>query len=155
MSSSSRKQALPALHIRTNSDASTVTSQDGSLYSYGNPVTSPTSGQVKVRLIEPSSSGLIEIAANIRFKSQDESHSYEYEWPYSPRRKDSESSTSPLSPHHHHDNPNHNHNQAAKKSPTVNRLTHCGRHTDQFLFGGHSISELIRSAINRDGGRNQ
>ncbi|KAJ8131764.1 hypothetical protein O1611_g1860 [Lasiodiplodia mahajangana] len=25
---------------------------------------------------------------------------------------------------------------------TVNRLTHCGRHTDQYLFGGHSISEL-------------
>ncbi|GAP86463.1 putative unnamed protein product [Rosellinia necatrix] len=26
---------------------------------------------------------------------------------------------------------------------TVNVHTHCGRHTDQYLFGGHSIRELF------------
>ncbi|KAI1268402.1 hypothetical protein F5Y18DRAFT_228280 [Xylariaceae sp. FL1019] len=30
-------------------------------------------------------------------------------------------------------------------SPTVNVYTHCGRHTDQYLFGGHSVSDLWRS----------
>ncbi|KAI1816086.1 hypothetical protein GGS20DRAFT_583883 [Poronia punctata] len=29
-------------------------------------------------------------------------------------------------------------------SPTVNLYTHCGRHTDQYLFGGHSFRELLR-----------
>ncbi|KAI0396885.1 hypothetical protein F5Y17DRAFT_43564 [Xylariaceae sp. FL0594] len=29
-------------------------------------------------------------------------------------------------------------------SPSVNVYTHCGRHTDQYLFGGHSFRELFR-----------
>ncbi|KAI3336717.1 hypothetical protein HD806DRAFT_528309 [Xylariaceae sp. AK1471] len=29
-------------------------------------------------------------------------------------------------------------------SPTVNLYTHCGRHTDQYLFGGHGFKELLK-----------
>ncbi|KAI1176260.1 hypothetical protein F4777DRAFT_546953 [Nemania sp. FL0916] len=32
---------------------------------------------------------------------------------------------------------------------TVNRYTHCGRHTDQFLFGGHSISDSIKDLMRK------
>ncbi|KAI1324851.1 hypothetical protein F5Y16DRAFT_285787 [Xylariaceae sp. FL0255] len=34
---------------------------------------------------------------------------------------------------------------SAKRSPTANVYTHCGRHTDQYLFGGRSMSDLWRS----------
>ncbi|KAI1822337.1 hypothetical protein F4861DRAFT_398033 [Xylaria intraflava] len=36
--------------------------------------------------------------------------------------------------------------EAASKSNslTVNHYTHCGRHTDQYLFGGHSLMDLFR-----------
>lgn len=29
-------------------------------------------------------------------------------------------------------------------SPTVNVYTHCGRHTDQYLFGGRGLTDLFR-----------
>ncbi|KXJ97593.1 hypothetical protein Micbo1qcDRAFT_171247 [Microdochium bolleyi] len=32
-------------------------------------------------------------------------------------------------------------------SPTTNVYTHCGRHTDQFLFGGRSMSDFWKSAF--------
>ncbi|KAI0876071.1 hypothetical protein GGS24DRAFT_452887 [Hypoxylon argillaceum] len=32
---------------------------------------------------------------------------------------------------------------------TVNRYTHCGRHTDQYLFGGHSLSESIKDLLKK------
>ncbi|OAA34545.1 hypothetical protein NOR_08411 [Metarhizium rileyi] len=32
-----------------------------------------------------------------------------------------------------------------KSSPTVNVHTTCGRHTDQFIFGGPSLKDLARS----------
>ncbi|KAI0526552.1 hypothetical protein F5B22DRAFT_641697 [Xylaria bambusicola] len=34
-------------------------------------------------------------------------------------------------------------------TPTVNLYTHCGRHTNQYLFGGHSISESIKDIIRK------
>ncbi|KAI1427040.1 hypothetical protein F5Y12DRAFT_226336 [Xylaria sp. FL1777] len=34
-------------------------------------------------------------------------------------------------------------------SPTVNLYTHCGRHTDQYLFGGHSFSESIKDILRK------
>ncbi|KAI0018978.1 hypothetical protein F4780DRAFT_780856 [Xylariomycetidae sp. FL0641] len=34
-------------------------------------------------------------------------------------------------------------------SPTVNHYTHCGRHTDQYLFGGHTLKNFVRSAFNK------
>ncbi|KAH6897279.1 hypothetical protein B0T10DRAFT_181899 [Thelonectria olida] len=36
-----------------------------------------------------------------------------------------------------------------KPTATVNRYTTCGRHTDQLLFGGPSLTELARSFIRR------
>lgn len=36
-----------------------------------------------------------------------------------------------------------------KPSPTVNVYTTCGRHTDQLLFGGPSLSELARSVLKK------
>jgi hypothetical protein len=36
-----------------------------------------------------------------------------------------------------------------KHSPTVNVYTTCGRHTDQFLFGGRSLSDLARAVLGR------
>ncbi|KAI0118798.1 hypothetical protein GGR51DRAFT_133319 [Nemania sp. FL0031] len=32
---------------------------------------------------------------------------------------------------------------------TVNRFTHCGRHTDQYLFGGHSFSGSIKDLLRK------
>ncbi|KAJ2987455.1 hypothetical protein NUW58_g4495 [Xylaria curta] len=32
----------------------------------------------------------------------------------------------------------------ASSSRNVNLYTHCGRHTNQYLFGGHSISDSIK-----------
>ncbi|KAI5465568.1 hypothetical protein BGZ63DRAFT_420124 [Mariannaea sp. PMI_226] len=37
-----------------------------------------------------------------------------------------------------------------KPTATVNRYTTCGRHTDQLLFGGPSLTELARSFIRRN-----
>ncbi|KAI1313635.1 hypothetical protein F5Y03DRAFT_103999 [Xylaria venustula] len=34
-------------------------------------------------------------------------------------------------------------------SPTVNLYTHCGRHTDQYLFGGHSLSDAIKDILKK------
>ncbi|KAI0907945.1 hypothetical protein F4824DRAFT_494346 [Ustulina deusta] len=34
-------------------------------------------------------------------------------------------------------------------TPTVNLYTHCGRHTNQYLFGGHSISESIKDILKK------
>ncbi|KAI1437712.1 hypothetical protein GGR50DRAFT_21601 [Xylaria sp. CBS 124048] len=31
-----------------------------------------------------------------------------------------------------------------KNAPKVNVYTHCGRHTDQYLFGGKSLRDLFR-----------
>ncbi|PNY26958.1 Uncharacterized protein TCAP_03118 [Tolypocladium capitatum] len=36
-----------------------------------------------------------------------------------------------------------------KPSPTVNVHTTCGRHTDQYLFGGPSLSELARGIMGK------
>ncbi|KAI1369044.1 hypothetical protein F5Y08DRAFT_293374 [Xylaria arbuscula] len=32
---------------------------------------------------------------------------------------------------------------------TVNLYTHCGRHTNQYLFGGHSISGSIKDILRK------
>ncbi|KAI1355647.1 hypothetical protein F5Y01DRAFT_269343 [Xylaria sp. FL0043] len=34
-------------------------------------------------------------------------------------------------------------------TPTVNLYTHCGRHTDQYLFGGHSLSGSIKDILKK------
>ena len=34
-------------------------------------------------------------------------------------------------------------------SPTKNVYTHCGRHTNQYLFGGRSMSELLRGVFHK------
>ncbi|KAI0435095.1 hypothetical protein F5Y09DRAFT_293681 [Xylaria sp. FL1042] len=34
-------------------------------------------------------------------------------------------------------------------TPTVNLYTHCGRHTNQYLFGGHSFSESIKDILKK------
>ncbi|KAI0481121.1 hypothetical protein GGR56DRAFT_672161 [Xylariaceae sp. FL0804] len=67
-----------------------------------------------------------------------------------------QSSTSPSFDHDHHQgghageqSKNHDHHHH-HHSPTVNVYTHCGRHTDQYLFGGKSISDLWRSAFRKD-----
>ena len=42
------------------------------------------------------------------------------------------------------------HNQGSfskPSSPTKNVYTHCGRHTDQYLFGGRSMSDLFRGVF--------
>jgi len=31
------------------------------------------------------------------------------------------------------------------KSPKVNANSYCGRHSDEFLFGGHTLGDLWRS----------
>ncbi|KAM4060246.1 hypothetical protein HRG_002152 [Hirsutella rhossiliensis] len=36
-----------------------------------------------------------------------------------------------------------------KASPTVNVHTTCGRHTDQYFFGGPSLTELARSVMKK------
>ncbi|POR32834.1 Uncharacterized protein TPAR_06965 [Tolypocladium paradoxum] len=36
-----------------------------------------------------------------------------------------------------------------KPTPTVNVHTTCGRHTDQYFFGGPSLSELARAVIGK------
>jgi len=36
-------------------------------------------------------------------------------------------------------------------SPTVNVYTTCGRHTDQYLFGGRSLTDIARSVWGRNG----
>ncbi|KAM0334306.1 hypothetical protein ACHAQA_001329 [Verticillium albo-atrum] len=43
---------------------------------------------------------------------------------------------------------------AATRSPSiprrnVNVYTHCGRHTNEFLFGGRSLTDLARSVFKR------
>ncbi|KAI1854541.1 hypothetical protein JX265_007588 [Neoarthrinium moseri] len=35
-------------------------------------------------------------------------------------------------------------------SPTANVYTHCGRHSDQWLFGGTSMSSMIKSAWKKE-----
>ncbi|KAH9900508.1 hypothetical protein F4778DRAFT_146021 [Xylariomycetidae sp. FL2044] len=35
-------------------------------------------------------------------------------------------------------------------SPTVNLHTYCGRHTDQFLFGGKSLTNIVRSPFRKE-----
>ncbi len=35
------------------------------------------------------------------------------------------------------------------KSPKVNANSYCGRHSDEYLFGGHSITDLFRSLKSR------
>jgi len=36
-------------------------------------------------------------------------------------------------------------------SPTgVNANSYCGRHTDQYLFGGRRITDLFRAMVKRD-----
>ncbi|KAI1742198.1 hypothetical protein F4680DRAFT_413187 [Xylaria scruposa] len=34
-------------------------------------------------------------------------------------------------------------------SQHVNLYTHCGRHTDQYLFGGHSISDSVKGLLRK------
>ncbi|PHH93264.1 hypothetical protein CDD83_8775 [Cordyceps sp. RAO-2017] len=36
-----------------------------------------------------------------------------------------------------------------KSTPTVNVHTTCGRHTDQYMFGGPSLSEMARSIMRK------
>ncbi|KAK3322254.1 hypothetical protein B0H66DRAFT_196226 [Apodospora peruviana] len=36
------------------------------------------------------------------------------------------------------------------KSPNVNANSYCGRHSDQYLFGGHSIGELWRNITKKE-----
>ncbi|EQK99655.1 hypothetical protein OCS_04633 [Ophiocordyceps sinensis CO18] len=36
-----------------------------------------------------------------------------------------------------------------KASPTVNLHTTCGRHTDQYLFGGPSLTKMARSVMKK------
>ncbi|KAI0408787.1 hypothetical protein F4802DRAFT_367325 [Xylaria palmicola] len=39
---------------------------------------------------------------------------------------------------------------ASKPSPrNVNLYTHCGRHTNQYLFGGHSLSDSIKDLLRK------
>ncbi|KAI0476783.1 hypothetical protein F4859DRAFT_62607 [Xylaria cf. heliscus] len=40
--------------------------------------------------------------------------------------------------HHHKANSQH-----------VNLYTHCGRHTNQYLFGGHSISDSVKGFLRK------
>ena len=34
-------------------------------------------------------------------------------------------------------------------SPTKNVYTHCGRHTDQYLLGGRSMTDLVRNIFTK------
>ncbi|KAF3354964.1 hypothetical protein HYQ45_015768 [Verticillium longisporum] len=36
-----------------------------------------------------------------------------------------------------------------RRSGNVNVYTHCGRHSNEYLFGGHSLSGLARSIFKR------
>ncbi|KAI1126691.1 hypothetical protein F5Y10DRAFT_266894 [Nemania abortiva] len=62
--------------------------------------------------------------------------------------KDKSSPTSPTSSWFHRTRST---SEAETKSSfgTVNRFTHCGRHTDQYLFGGHSLSESIKDILKK------
>ncbi|KAI1755407.1 hypothetical protein F4782DRAFT_488432 [Xylaria castorea] len=63
--------------------------------------------------------------------------------------KDKDSST----PAHHSSwfNRSRSSSEGAHKagSQHVNLYTHCGRHTDQYLFGGHSVSDSVKSLLGR------
>ncbi|KAI1213329.1 uncharacterized protein F4807DRAFT_456671 [Annulohypoxylon truncatum] len=48
----------------------------------------------------------------------------------------------------HHSQPSPNHKSSKPHSPTVNVYTHCGRHTDQYLFGGWS--NAFKHAFKKD-----
>ncbi|KAK3692214.1 hypothetical protein B0T22DRAFT_435524 [Podospora appendiculata] len=39
---------------------------------------------------------------------------------------------------------------SSKKAKGVNAHSYCGRHSDQYLFGGHSIGELWRSVTKKE-----
>ncbi|KAI2465925.1 hypothetical protein F4781DRAFT_373548 [Annulohypoxylon bovei var. microspora] len=47
-----------------------------------------------------------------------------------------------------HSQPSPNHKSSKPHSPTVNVYTHCGRHTDQYLFGGWS--NAFKNAFKKD-----
>ncbi|KAI0901545.1 hypothetical protein F4806DRAFT_490023 [Annulohypoxylon nitens] len=49
--------------------------------------------------------------------------------------------------YHHQPSPD-NHKSSKPHSPTVNVYTHCGRHTDQYLFGGWS--NAFKHAFKKD-----
>ncbi|KAL1869175.1 hypothetical protein VTK73DRAFT_3344 [Phialemonium thermophilum] len=34
-------------------------------------------------------------------------------------------------------------------SPTVNAHSYCGRHTDQYLFGGRTMADIFRAIVHR------
>ncbi|KAK3379740.1 hypothetical protein B0T24DRAFT_612827 [Lasiosphaeria ovina] len=38
----------------------------------------------------------------------------------------------------------------AKCPPNVNAHSYCGRHSDQYLFGGHSLGDLWRSVTKKE-----
>ncbi|KAI8950902.1 hypothetical protein F4801DRAFT_316346 [Xylaria longipes] len=63
--------------------------------------------------------------------------------------KDKDSSTP--TPHHSWFNRSRSGSEGAHKTSSqhVNLYTHCGRHTNQYLFGGHSISDSVKSLLRK------
>jgi len=58
------------------------------------------------------------------------------------------SAETPLPTHSRHNSTSSSKSQKKPVTPTVNRHTHCGRHSNQFLF--HGWSDIMRDMIKRE-----